>query len=331
MPYIKSLSVPKLSFDFFSTDQKPQDQDGKDSLADESPLVDEIHLINSSVRPRTLGQDKMPSRTLPTFTQSDLELHATSKSCYVTIGSKVFDITPFLDDHPGGGDLIVQYGSKDISAIMRDEISHSHSEAAYEVLEDHLVGFISSEEMGIKTRSGHPDGTKQLPASADETQESKGNSTEKLVYATTGMSSADDLSKETDSSSDFRTHKFLDLKRPLLMQIWNGGFSKDFYLEQVHRPRHYKGGASAPLFGNFLEPLSKTPWWVVPLVWLPPVMYGTYISRAGLSSWTHVFSFWMTGLFLWTLVEYTLHRGLFHMDKYVLNPVRSEPRAGPIK
>merc|ERR1712093_854608 len=33
---------------------------------------------------------------------------------------------------------------------------------------------------------------------------------------------------------------------------WHVGFSKDFYLEQIHRPRHYKGGESAPLFGNFL-------------------------------------------------------------------------------
>lgn len=102
------------------------------------------------------------------------------------------------------------------------------------------------------------------------------------------------------------------------MQVLFGGFSKDFYLEQVHRPRHYKGGESAPLFGNFLEPLSKTPWWVVPIVWLPPVMYGTYIASFGLSSIGEEAAYWFLGLFLWTLVEYVLHRFLFHLDKYVL-------------
>lgn len=141
------------------------------------------------------------------------------------------------------------------------------------------------------------------------------------VYATTGMSSAEDLSKETDAISDYRTHKFLDLNRPLIMQVWYGGFSKDFYLEQVHRPRHYKGGESAPLFGNFLEPLTKTTWYTVPILWLPPVLYGTFIAREGCASWTQVLSYWSFGLFLWTLVEYILHRFLFHLDRLVRSSV----------
>lgn len=257
----------------------------------------------------------MPSRTLPTIVRSELESHNTSKSCYVTVGTKVFDITPFLDDHPGGGDLILEYGGKDVSDIMGDELSHSHSEAAYEILDDHLLGFVATDKiLDTASKSQHPDNIVPLPPNEDGVRELKANGVKKPAFATTGMSSAEDLSVETDPTTDYRTHKFLDLNRPLLMQVWNGGFSKDFYLEQVHRPRHYKGGASAPLFGNFLEPLSKTPWWVVPMVWLPPVIYGTYISRAGLSSWAHVASFWMTGLFLWTLVEYGLHRGLFHID-----------------
>jgi 4-hydroxysphinganine ceramide fatty acyl 2-hydroxylase len=223
-----------------------------------------------------------------------------------------------LDDHPGGGDLILEYGGKDVSEIMGDEISHAHSEAAYEILDEHLVGFVATDKiLETATKSGHPDDILPLPPNMDGAQEMMKNGVRPPVYATTGMSSAEDLSKETDATTDYRTHQFLDLNRPLLVQVWRGGFSKEFYLEQVHRPRHYKGGESAPLFGNFLEPLSKTPWWVVPMVWLPPVIYTTYMSREGLTSWGHVASFWMTGLFLWTLVEYTLHRGLFHIDGYV--------------
>lgn len=260
----------------------------------------------------------MPSRTLPTIVQSELATHSTAKSCYVTLGSKVYDITPFLDDHPGGGDLILEYGGKDVLEIMGDEISHTHSEAAYEILDDHLMGFVATDKiLDTAVKSQHPDDIIPLPPNVDGAAELKSNGVSKAAFANTGMSSAEDLSVETDPTRDYRTHKFLDLNRPLLMQVWNGGFSKKFYLEQVHRPRHYKGGASAPLFGNFLEPLSKTPWWVVPMVWLPPVIYGTYISRPGLTSWAHVASFWLTGLFLWTLVEYGLHRGLFHIDQYV--------------
>jgi 4-hydroxysphinganine ceramide fatty acyl 2-hydroxylase len=99
------------------------------------------------------------------------------------------------------------------------------------------------------------------------------------------------------------------------MQVWFGGFSKDFYLEQVHRPRHYKGGESAPLFGNFLEPLTKTAWYIIPFLWLPPVVYGTYLAREGCTSWAHVGAYWCLGVFIWTLVEYVLHRFLFHLDR----------------
>jgi len=261
-----------------------------------------------------------PSRTLPTLLQAEVATHNTSQSCYVTIGSRVFDVTDFIDSHPGGGDLVLEYGGKDVTKILKDELSHNHSEAAYEVLEDSFIGFVATEKViDAATKSSHPDQIVPLPPTMDGMGEMKANDTTNgtPVFANTGMSSAEDLSKETDPTTDYKTHKFLDLNKPLILQVWFGGFSKDFYLEQVHRPRHYKGGESAPLFGNFLEPLTKTPWWVVPTLWLPPVAYGTYIAREGFSSTIQEAAFWFLGLFLWTLVEYILHRFLFHLDKFL--------------
>ena len=263
----------------------------------------------------------MPGRTLPTLPLADVAAKNTNKACYVTIGTRVYDVTSFLEDHPGGGDLIVEYGGKDVSEIMGDEISHSHSESAYEMLEDYHIGFVADASiMDTVAKSSHPDSIVPLPPTAAGRKELErdGNAPteEQIVFAATGMSSADDLSRETDPNADYKTHKFLDLNKPLLMQVWNGGFSKDFYLEQVHRPRHYKGGASAPLFGNFLEPLSLTPWWVVPMVWLPPVAYGTYVASRDLST-LGLISYWLFGLAFWTIIEYTLHRCLFHLDKYL--------------
>jgi len=256
----------------------------------------------------------MPSRILPNLTAAEVASHNTSKSCYVTVGTKVYDITDFLEDHPGGSDLILEYGGKDIADILTDEDSHEHSESAYEILEENLVGFIATEGViDAASKSKKPGSIVPLPPSKQGVQELKENGTAKAVYEATGMSSAEDLSRETDPLSDYKAHKFLDLSKPLLMQVWNGGFSKDFYLQQVHRPRHYKGGDSAPLFGNFLEPLSKTAWWVVPTLWLPAVAYGTYLASEELSP-LPLASFWFLGLGIWTLVEYGLHRCLFHLD-----------------
>lgn len=257
-----------------------------------------------------------PSRTLPTLLQAEVATHNTAKSCYVTIGTRVFDITDFLEDHPGGGDLILEYGGKDVTKILKDEDSHTHSESAYEILEEGFVGFVVTEKvMDTAVKSVNPDQIVPLPPTFDGVQELEENGSAGGVFASTGMSSAADLEKETDLVDDYKKHKFLDLNKPLLLQVWFGGFSKDFYLEQVHRPRHYKGGASAPLFGNFLEPLSKTPWWVIPVVWLPPVTYGTYLASFGCASILEEAMYWGFGLFLWTLVEYILHRFLFHLDR----------------
>jgi 4-hydroxysphinganine ceramide fatty acyl 2-hydroxylase len=260
----------------------------------------------------------MPGLVLPTIPIADVRAHNSEKSCYVTIGTKVYDVTSFLSDHPGGGDLILEYGGQDVADILKDEASHTHSEAAYEILDESLIGFMPNEEVlnGV-TKSGKPAEIIPLPPSEEGKEELKSiQANGKPLYENTGMSTAEDLSRETDVVSDYKTHKFLDLNRPLFMQVWRGGFSKDFYLEQVHRPRHYRGGDSAPLFGNFLEPLSKTPWWMVPTIWLPPVAYGTMLGVQGLGAPVAA-AYWIGGLCLWTLIEYLMHRCFFHLDDYL--------------
>ncbi|KAL2003724.1 hypothetical protein VTN02DRAFT_2627 [Thermoascus thermophilus] len=248
----------------------------------------------------------MPGKILPTFSRADVESHNTAKSCYVTLGSKVYDVTSFVDDHPGGGDLILQYAGRDVTEIMRDVVSHEHTEAAYEILEECHIGFV---EPASKSTA---DGEATETAAKDD-----GSAPAQPVYTSTGMSREEDLSVETDPVADYRTHKFLDLSKPLFSQIWYGGFSKEFYLQQVHRPRHYKGGESAPLFGNFLEPFSKTAWYVVPIIWLPLVAYGTSIASAGFTNPLEPAAYWLFGLSIWTLIEYGMHRFLFHVDKYL--------------
>ncbi|WEW54680.1 fatty acid alpha-hydroxylase [Emydomyces testavorans] len=250
----------------------------------------------------------MPARTLPTFTSSEVKSHTMATSCWVTRGSKVYDVTSFIDDHPGGAELILEYAGKDVTQIMGDVISHQHSEAAYEVLEECHIGFTAPESTSKSSLDGAVNGV---------TNRHSIQTNGRPVYVATGMSSEADLSIDTDATMDYKAHKFLDLNKPLFGQLWFGGFSKQFYLEQVHRPRHYKGGASAPLFGNFLEPLTKTAWWVVPMVWFPCVVYGTVTGIAGLQNVMMGGIYWVTGLFIWTLVEYGLHRCLFHIDEYL--------------
>ncbi len=234
------------------------------------------------------------SLLIPTIPRADVASHNTGKSCYVSIGGNVYDITSFLEDHPGGGDLILKYGGKDVSAIMADELSHQHSIAAYEILNDNLIGVTTPKDTPADIVKI---GSKQATGLYSEPPDDNGPSS---------------------LTDDFRQRRFLDLNKPLLRQVWNGGFSKAFYLEQVHRPRYYtKGDGSAPLFGNFLEPFTKCSWWLVPVIWLPPVLYGTFMADQGMASSERTAEFWLVGFLLWSFVEYGVHRWLFHCDKWV--------------
>ncbi|KAF5261571.1 Ceramide very long chain fatty acid hydroxylase SCS7 [Fusarium oxysporum f. sp. cepae] len=248
----------------------------------------------------------MPSRTKPTFTAAEVKLHNSASSCYVTIGSEVYDVTEFVQDHPGGRDLILDYAGQDAKEILQDHASHPHSEAAYEILGDYHVGFVVSPKAA--------DSNDSVQSSHNGVGIQDGGVE---PHRRTGVSCEEDLSKVTDIESDYKKHKFLDLSRPLFPQIWFGRFSKDFYLDQVHRPRHYKGGNSAPVFGNFLEPLSKTPWWTIPILWLPCVVYGTHLASLGIDSSFALTVYWLFGLCIWSLIEYSMHRFLFHIEEYL--------------
>lgn len=249
------------------------------------------------------------SKTLPLYSQLELDRHNTKKDCWVTFQNrKIYDVSSFIDEHPGGADLITPYITKDVTAIMADILTHQHSESAYEMLDDMLVGYLATpleEEELINNKKNFPIDVKLEGKDSDFAMDTFHEH----------LPSEEKLSIQTDFSSDVKKHKFLDLSKPLLMQVYRGGFSKDFYLDQVHRPRHY-GKGSAPLFGNFLEPLSLTPWWVVPAVWLPVNFFIFYVGFVN-QHWLISISFWAMGLFIWTFVEYCLHRFLFHLDGYL--------------
>ena len=251
------------------------------------------------------------SRSLPLVASSEVAKHNSEKDCWVTLYQrKIYNVTGFLDQHPGGADIILPYAGKDVTEIMSNTDSHSHSESAYEMLDDDmLIGYMATEveerEL-INNKNNTPVEMKLVT-----TTDSEGNEFDMYAFHD-HLPALEKLSIQTDYTEDAKKHKFLDLNKPLLTQLLFSNFSKEFYLDQVHRPRHY-GKGSAPLFGNFLEPISLTPWWAVPLIWLPPNLYLFYVGFVNQNP-VVALSLWAMGLFVWTLVEYCLHRFVFHID-----------------
>jgi hypothetical protein len=53
---------------------------------------------------------------------------------------QVYNVTDFLEGHPGGEDLILMHGGKDVTEIMQDPLEHEHSEFAFDMLKDYFIG-----------------------------------------------------------------------------------------------------------------------------------------------------------------------------------------------
>lgn len=250
-----------------------------------------------------------PRQRLKIYTLEDVSQHQKLEDCWIVRNDLVYDVSTFLNDHPGGEDVILEWAGKDVNDVMRNG-EHEHSDAAFEMMAEYLVGRIGKDagivdEDWVATEDFHPD--------------------------------------DTDVAADFQKCQFLDLRRPLLRQVLEGNFSKSFYLKQIHQPRHL--AESARLFGpSYLEVLTRTKWFVVPIFWLPiasylfalslvqfsypapyfrslfpytppPIISLNTLLNIPSSSLAKTVPCFLLGNLIWTFLEYTLHRFLFHIDE----------------
>ncbi|KAI3450866.1 hypothetical protein Pfo_007531 [Paulownia fortunei] len=67
------------------------------------------------------------------FTLAEVAEHNTTKDCWLTIFGKVYNVTTFLDEHPGGDEVLLSATGKDATAEF-DDVGHSHD--AWAMLEN---------------------------------------------------------------------------------------------------------------------------------------------------------------------------------------------------
>lgn len=246
---------------------------------------------------------------LTTYTRAEVAQHNKKEDCWVIFDKKVYNITEFIEDHPGGEDVVLEYAGKDVTAIMKDSLSHVHSRSAYSMLIDFHIGSLAQSETEKEDESQDGLPPPFLPADAHI---------------------ADDFHpEETDMAKDFKHNKFLDLKKPLIPQMWTSSFTKEFYLEQVHIPRHCREPAKLMPY-DFLEVFTKTPWYVIPILWLPIAAVFFHVSAtqfksqftangsnvlASTEGYFAAFGCFVFGVVFWTFLEYLFHRFIFHMDR----------------
>ncbi|KAJ5817923.1 Cytochrome b5 [Penicillium robsamsonii] len=76
---------------------------------------------------------------LKEFDASEVATHKTKNDLFVIIHGKVYDITNYVRDHPGGADVLLDVAGSDATEAYEDI---GHSEDANEILETYLVGTV---------------------------------------------------------------------------------------------------------------------------------------------------------------------------------------------
>ena len=90
---------------------------------------------------------------LQELTYQDVAEHNTKKDLYCVIHDKVYDITKFVDEHPGGEEVLLDVAGQDSTEAFEDV---GHSDEARETLEQLLVGT-------LKRNPGDPKPKTPLP------------------------------------------------------------------------------------------------------------------------------------------------------------------------
>ena len=71
------------------------------------------------------------------FQLSEVKLHNKITSCWIIINDRVYDITEYIDEHPGGQHILLQYAGKDATEAFEQV---GHSSKAYHELNKYVIG-----------------------------------------------------------------------------------------------------------------------------------------------------------------------------------------------
>ncbi|XP_023911154.1 cytochrome b5 [Quercus suber] len=71
------------------------------------------------------------------YSMQEASEHNTKDDCWVVIDGKVYDVTTYLDEHPGGDDVVLAATGKDATEEFEDA---GHSKSAKELMETFCIG-----------------------------------------------------------------------------------------------------------------------------------------------------------------------------------------------
>ena len=272
-----------------------------------------------------VGERRTQTDVQVQWTRLEVAQRAACGASLFVVDGEVIDFGSFA--HPGGHAILAKHKGHDVTDLFKGTRAgegrrYAHSEGAVRMLGRLKVGTVIGDERGT-----HRDDLKrEKQTGLCERVFSDDNAAEEDVPSSVGSDDDEHIEKHIgQANSPYNPHS-VDITKPLLRQVSLLG-KAGTYERWVFTPdTSLANGQSLKFFENpILEGLSQSPWYFVPVVWLPVACY------ALVSGWMKVLGngldhFWQSisanvtiafisftfGWHLWHLMEYSFHRFVFH-------------------
>lgn len=94
------------------------------------------------------------------YTLEEVAKHNNKKTCWIIVSGKVYDVTPFLEDHPGGDEVLISSTERDAT----DEFEFvGHSDSAKETMKKYYIGDFDKPAVPVKQNHNSPPHQNQSP------------------------------------------------------------------------------------------------------------------------------------------------------------------------
>ena len=98
---------------------------------------------NYSQPAKSISPSQTPSKII--LTMAEIAKHNSASDCWLLISGKVYDVTGYIDSHPGGRRAIISTCGTDATvAFETKDGMGSHSQAAWNLLSNYYIGDLNA-------------------------------------------------------------------------------------------------------------------------------------------------------------------------------------------
>ncbi|OAY68568.1 cytochrome B5-like protein [Ananas comosus] len=75
-------------------------------------------------------------KTARTYTKKEVSVHNTRKDCWIIIKDKVYDVTPYVEEHPGGDAILNNAGGDSTEGFYGPQ----HASRVFDMVDEFYIG-----------------------------------------------------------------------------------------------------------------------------------------------------------------------------------------------